>query len=99
MYAHMAYIECMNFEWDETKRRSNLLKHGVDFADAVEVFFDDCALTIEDPHAPGEQRFVTLGMDAGLRVLVVVNAYRDGDTIRLISARKADRKERRHYEG
>ena len=89
----------MNFHWDENKRRSNLLKHRVDFADAVGVFYDDNAVTVEDPDHYQEQRLITLNMDYRLQVLVVVNTQRDGDTIRIISARKADRKERKQYEG
>ena len=89
----------MDFEWDESKRYSNLIKHQVDFADAVGVFYDDRAMTVEDPDSLGEQRFITIGMDFKLQVLVVVNLQREGDIIRLISARKANRHERRQYEG
>lgn len=89
----------MDIIWDEGKRHANLLKHRVDFADAVGVFYDDCAITLEDPDHYGEQRFITLGMDFKLQVLVVVHAQRDRDSIRIISARKADRKERKQYEG
>ncbi len=89
----------MNIEWDENKRRSNLLKHRVDFADAVGVFYDDNAVTVEDPEHYREQRLITLGMDFKLQLLVVVNTQRAGDTIRIISARKANRKERKQYEG
>ncbi len=92
-------LVCMDFEWDEQKRRINLLKHRIDFADAVAVFYDDLAITVEDPDHRDEQRFITLGMDTRLQVLVVVNVQREGNTIRLISARKADKKERRQYEG
>ncbi len=73
------------------------MKHGVSFADAVAAFSDEAALTIEDDD-PDEQRFVTIGIDAFGRLLVVVYAWR-GDDIRVISARKATRRERRHYEG
>ena len=89
----------MNFAWDENKRRSNLLKHRVDFADAVGVFYDDNAVTVEDPDHYQEQRFITLGMDYRLQMLVVVNMQKDGNIIRIISARKADHKERKQYEG
>ena len=89
----------MDFKWDENKRRLNLLKHRVDFADAVGVFYDDYAITVEDPDHYEEQRFITLGTDFRLEVLVVVNVRREGDTIRIISARKADPKERKQYEG
>ncbi len=88
----------MAFEWDPAKCRTNLAKHGVDFADAVAVFEDSLALVRPDPEARGERRFVLLGMDAFARHLVVVFAER-GDNIRLISARVASPKERRSYEG
>ena len=85
----------MSFEWDERKAASNLNKHGIDFADAVIVFHDERALTIPDLH-PDEERFVTLGLDALGRVLVIVYTWR-GECIRLISARKATKTERSQY--
>lgn len=88
----------MNYEWDSQKAVSDLKKHGVRFADAVVVFEDERAVTIEDVEAGGEQRFCTIGMDAVLAVLVVVYAYRFENTIRIISARKATKKERVIYE-
>jgi uncharacterized DUF497 family protein len=88
----------MNYEWDSAKAAANLKKHGVRFADAVLVFEDENAVTIEDFSAVGEQRFCTIGLDSVLAVLVVVYAYRFEDIIRLISARKASRKERTYYE-
>mgnify|MGYP001814673512 FL=1 len=84
------------FQWDPGKARTNLAKHGVDFADAVGVFFDSLAITISDLHQ-GEERFVTIGMDFLARVLVVVFAWR-GSQMRIISARRASRAERREYE-
>ena len=87
----------MGFQWDPEKAASNLMKHGVDFADAVGVFEDEWALTIKDEYVEGEQRFATLGTDFLERVLVVVYTYRGGE-IRLISARRATRKERKVYE-
>lgn len=88
----------MNFEWDPAKAASNRKKHGVDFADAVGVFEDELAITIEDQDAEGELRFITIGMDFTLKILVVVHASRVADVIRIISARKATRKERLTYE-
>lgn len=88
----------MRVEWDEAKRKANLRKHGVEFADAVNVLDDPGALTIED-RDHDEQRFITLGMDAFGSLLVVVYAYRETDVIRLISARLAEPHERRQYEG
>ena len=88
----------MNYEWDPVKATANFKKHGVRFADAVVVFEDEHAVTIEDIEASGEQRFCTIGMDAVLAILVVVYAYRFESMIRIISARKATRKERFVYE-
>lgn len=84
-----------NFEWDPAKAQANLKKHGVHFAQAATVLEDDYAITIEDDH-PTERRFITLGRDETGEVLVVVYTYR-GDSIRLISARKASAAERRTY--
>jgi uncharacterized DUF497 family protein len=87
----------MNYQWDPKKAAVNLEKHGVDFADAVGVFEDEWALTIKEEYIEGEQRFVTMAMDFLGRVLVVVYTYRNDD-IRLISARRATKRERRVYE-
>jgi uncharacterized DUF497 family protein len=86
----------MSFEFDPVKARSNLRKHGVSFAHAEQALRDPLAFTIEDPDAEGERRFVTLGMDALGRVLVVVHTQR-GERTRLISARKASRGEAVQY--
>lgn len=85
------------FEWDEHKAISNLQKHGVAFADAVSAVEDDLALTIPDDFF-GEGRFVTMGKDLLGRTLVVVYALRK-DRVRIVSARRATRRERRTYEG
>ena len=87
----------MKYQWDPNKARSNLQKHGVDFADAVGVFEDEWAFTFEEQEIAGECRFVTLGMDFLGRILVVVATHR-GDDLRLISARPAMPRERKHYE-
>lgn len=84
------------FEWDRRKAEINLEKHTVDFADAVAVFSDDRAITLQDDSID-EERFVTVGIDALGRVLVVAYTWRGG-RIRLISARRATRRERRQYE-
>jgi hypothetical protein len=76
---------------------ANFRKHGVEFVDTVGVFEDSYALTREDPDAQGEQWFVSVGMDFLGRVLTVVYTHR-GVSIRLISARRATRREREHYE-
>lgn len=88
----------MELEWDPRKAIANLRKHGVDFADAGTVLHDEQAITIPDESSDAEDRFITLGMDALGRVLVVVYTWR-GDRPRLISARKATPRERRHYGG
>jgi uncharacterized protein len=91
------YTSIVRFEWDEAKRRSNLRKHGVELADAVAVFDDPAGITMED-RDHGEERFVTMGVDAFGRILVVVYTYRESDIIRIISARSAEAHERKQYE-
>ena len=86
----------MRFEWDPVKAAKNRKKHGVDFADAVSVLYDELAVTIPAPHA-GEERFATVGQDALGRLLVVVYTWRE-ERIRIISARRATGLERRQYE-
>ncbi len=86
----------MDFEWDPAKARLNLRKHGVHFSDAVLVLEDDNALTVSDESAEAEVRWVTLGIDAFGRVLVVVYTWR-GKSVRVISARLATPRERRQY--
>jgi uncharacterized protein len=88
---------CMGYEWDPDKAKQNIRKHEIAFADAVSVFFDDSAITVEDNNLD-EVRFATLGMDAFGRVLVVVYTWRE-DNIRMISARKATERERMEYGG
>ncbi|PSB27123.1 BrnT family toxin [Chlorogloea sp. CCALA 695] len=77
----------MVYQWDNDKAATNLNKHDIDFADAVSVFSDDLAVTVSDERF-NEERFITIGIDALGRVLVVVYTLR-GKEIRLISARKA----------
>jgi len=88
----------VRYEWDLKKAEANQKDHGVSFADATSVLEDDFALTREDPDAEGEQRFVTLGIDAAGTLLVVVYTYREPDIIRLISAWKANKAQRIRYE-
>ena len=80
-----------------SKSPGNLSKHGVDFADAVIALEDVLAVTIRDSYGEEEDRFITIGMDAPGRLLVVIYAWR-GDTVRVVSARKATRRERHQYE-
>ena len=88
----------MHFEWDPEKARANLAKHGVSFEEAMRAFLDPLSVTILDPdHTEGEDRFVLIGQSATGRLLVVVHTDR-GDAVRLISARRATRRERRTYE-
>lgn len=86
----------MQIEFDPKKAKENLRKHHVHLADAEQVLRDPLALTIEDPESEGEQRFITLGMDTTGKILVVVYTYR-GESIRLISARKASKAEMEMY--
>lgn len=86
----------MDIEFDPVKAKANLHKHKISFAHAEQALRDPFALTIEDPDAEGEARFVTLGTDALGRVLVVVHSPR-GERTRLISARKASKGESEHY--
>jgi len=90
-----AYNDSVAFQWDLAKARLNRGQHRVDFGDAVGVFEDPFAITIDDPH-PDEARHVTVGLDFLGRVLVVCWTSR-GNDIRLISARKAGPRERRQY--
>ena len=86
------------YDWDPTKGRINLAKHGVAFADAALVLEDPLALTQGDLAVAGEERFVTLGEDPRKQLLVVVWTPR-GERFRLLSARRATTAERRQYEG
>jgi hypothetical protein len=83
-------------EWDPHKAHLNHKKHGVRFPDAVAALEDERALTIRDLSAETEERWITMGLDALGRLLVVVYTWR-GDQVRIISARKANAAERAHY--
>ena len=89
----------LRFEWDPSKASSNRKRHGVSFEEAQSVFLDDNALLIDDPdHSVQEVRFILLGISSRLRTLVVCHCTRQqGNVIRIISARKADRSERTLY--
>jgi uncharacterized protein len=88
----------MKFQWDSNKASSNNKKHGVYFEEAVTVFGDPLAATISDPnHSIGEFRFLTIGQSRFQRLLVVSHTERKGE-VRLISARLANRQEKRSYE-
>ena len=88
----------MVYEYDPEKAAANLHKHKVSFAEAASVFLDSLALTFSDPdHSDAEDREITIGMSSKQRVLFVSHCER-GDRIRIISARRATRKERLRYE-
>ena len=86
----------MQFEWDPEKARINRTKHGVEFADAIEALSEPLGLTMSDDSA-GEARHVTLGNDAFGRLLVVVYV-KTRERVRMISARRATRRERERYQ-
>jgi uncharacterized DUF497 family protein len=86
------------FEWDSRKESANRRKHGVGFSEASTVFADPLSITIPDPdHSENERRYVIIGLSDQRKLLVVVHTVR-GERIRLISARKATRHEKREYE-
>ena len=88
----------MKFTWDPTKAEQNLLAHGVSFQEATTAFGDPLAGTIPDPdHSVGEERYITMGHSSAGQLLVVCH-NEQGDTIRIISARRATSHERKDYE-
>ena len=87
----------MKLEWDEAKNRSNIRKHGFDFAEAEELFRGTLLIRPDANQDYGEERWIGIGMTRG-RVALVAFAERAQDTIRIISLRKADREEREQYE-
>jgi len=94
-------MNSLNFEWDETKNTKNQRKHrGVSFEEAQSVFSDELGRLVPDPeHSEGEQRFILMGMSTQSRILTVCHCEINEDTIRIISARKADKNEIKQYEG
>ena len=88
----------MEFEWDKNKAITNLQKHKVSFSEAATVFGDPLSITFPDPdHSINESRFITIGLSTGGKIIILSHTDRD-DNIRIISARKATRKEQRFYE-
>jgi uncharacterized DUF497 family protein len=85
----------IDFEWDDNKRRTNLIKHGIDFDDVKEVFDDPAAYTLLSPRSVSERRYLTVGMLKGELVAIIFT--RRGGAIRIISARAARRNERQMY--
>jgi len=91
-------MSILSFQWDQKKSALNLKRHGVSFDEASTVFSDELGRLIPDPDSEGEERFILMGMSSKARVITVCHCERDSDEIRIISARKADRSERKLYE-
>ena len=91
----------LRFSWDNRKDKTNKKKHGISFDEAQTVFFDENAIEFFDPdHSENENRFIMLGLSYRLRILVVCHCLRENATeIRIISARKATKKEQKMYSG
>lgn len=93
-------MDHLNFEWNANKSVSNIKKHGVSFDEAKTVFTDEYARLISDPdNSQDEDRFLLLGTSIDSNLLVVCHCIREAESIRIISARKADKQERKIYEG
>ena len=91
----------ITFEWDPAKAAANLKKHQVSFAEARSVFFDEFAIQFfGEDHSTNEGRFLMLGMSSGAKLLIVCHCEREhGEIIRIISARKATKRESAFYQG
>jgi hypothetical protein len=88
----------MRFEWDRKKAERNRRTHGVSFDEAVTVFYDPLAATVDDPdHSVEEERFITIGFSARGRLMVVSHTEREG-ALRIISARRVTARERKRHE-
>ncbi len=89
----------ISFEWDENKNKTNKKKHGISFEEARSAFYDQYARVIEDPdHSKGEERFILIGRSYYMNLLIVCHCYKPkNEKIRLISARKATKKESKEY--
>ena len=97
-YNYNMRMKKLHFEWDERKATANVKKHGISFEEAKTAFYDEQAKLINDPdHSEDEDRFVLLGLSASLKLLVVCHCYREGDAIRISSARKATAMETKSY--
>jgi uncharacterized DUF497 family protein len=90
----------MIFEWDERKAQANIKKHGISFTQAAKVFEDQFAVSIQDRVENNEQRWQTIGVVDGVRLLLVAHTLKlaDVEIVRIISARKATNQERKLYE-
>lgn len=91
----------IDIEWDPAKAKANVRKHGVSFEEALSVFYDEFAVQFfDDDHSSEEERFLLLGMSTGARLLLVCHCEREaGHVIRIISARKATKRESAFYSG
>ena len=94
-------IDALRFEWDPQKAAANILKHGVSFTLAIEVWDDPLHVIVPDRIVAGEERWHAIGSVAGISLLIVVHSYRDetdAEVVRIIGARPATKHERRQYE-
>jgi len=92
-------MSSLHFEWDKKKAISNQVKHAISFEEAKTVFADPLGRLMSDPDSSeNEERFILMGMSSKIRLLIVCHCERNGDSIRIISARKAERFERTQYE-
>ena len=95
-------MQAIRFEWDEAKNHTNQRKHGLSFEEAAQVFRDPLQVSIQDRIENGEERWQTFGIVNGVLLVMVAHTVHEGDqvetVVRIISARRADRKERRFYE-
>jgi uncharacterized DUF497 family protein len=91
----------ITFEWDPAKAAANLKKHRISFEEARSVFFDEFAIQyFDEAHSTNEERFLMLGMNSGAKLLIVCHCEREqGEIIRIISARKATKRESAFYQG
>lgn len=98
-YNYTIIMKIISFEFDENKNQINIKKHGISFEKAISVFFDDNAILFDDPeHSLGEERFLLLGMSSSARTCIICHCYRHNEMIiRIISARKATKKEAQRY--
>jgi uncharacterized protein len=93
------YPDWVRFDWDEEKAAANIAKHGVSFNEAATVFGDSLGWAYPDPdHSESEQRWVTIGLSEVGRILVISHTDKGEGVTRIISARRATRKERNFYE-
>ncbi len=94
-------MQAIRFEWDEAKNLTNQRKHGLSFEEAVQVFRDPLQVSLQDRIENGEERWQTFGVVGGVLLVMVANTVQEDQAetvVRIISARRADRKERRFYE-